>query len=152
MSPEDHVKALAEPGSIEATVSELDAKAKARQLLLEALPQATMSLIEIASACPNQNVRLKAATYIVERGLGPVAKGAAKGEADPIGDLVEEIERAMVNEPDQLADFGNDGLHLTENDRSPVNESPGPVSENQGPDVSRVEDDSKDSFGDDLIG
>jgi hypothetical protein len=96
MSPEDSVNALATSGpTLEDDVREMDYKAQARMDLIASLPNAVQALTDIALHGSNENARIKASTYIIERVLGPSAKNSATGDGDPITDLVNKLTQTL---------------------------------------------------------
>lgn len=93
MNPEDQVAALATRG-LEDDVKEMDVKATARRTMLDALPDALDTITELALLSGNPNVRLKAATYIADRVLGPVGKVGSNGESDPLAEMIAKLQDA----------------------------------------------------------
>ena len=51
-----------------------------RRIFREGLVPATQAIVHLANYGTNDNVRFRAATYVVERNLGPIASGLGKDE------------------------------------------------------------------------
>lgn len=63
----------------------------AERLFDENVVGATMSIIHIARCAPNDNLRFKAAQYIVDRVLGASKKDPQNKDMDPLNRLIQEL-------------------------------------------------------------
>lgn len=81
---------------VEAQMTDVSPTAHSRLMLERASMGATRSIINLALASPNDAIRLKAATYVVDRALGPV--GAKQDPSDPWAELAAECVQDMSME------------------------------------------------------
>jgi hypothetical protein len=63
-------------------------RAKTKELLTQAIPKAVASLLQLSQHAQAENVRLKAAMYIVDKGIGREAAGMV---GDPMEELLKEL-------------------------------------------------------------
>lgn len=86
----------------------MDEAKVAEELLVQALPLATMQLIFLAQHSSNERIRGEYSKYIVERNLGTVKDAnPLMGKKDPLYDLVNSItaeDRAVDEARKKLAD------------------------------------------------
>jgi hypothetical protein len=75
----------------------VDERKTSERLFREALPSATLAVIHMARYSENEQIRFKAATYVVERNLGTLQQASPLNSAsDPLTELLGEL--AMIPE------------------------------------------------------
>lgn len=70
----------------------------ARRLFREALPQAVLGLVDIATNSSNDRTRLTACQYIVERNMGKVGDDPAHVKTDILEGIVADLEESLRKE------------------------------------------------------
>jgi hypothetical protein len=90
--PDQALESLVEEAPLYGETPEMQAK----RIFKENLPLAAQSIAHTAAYSPNESVRLKAATYIVERNLGRLVDANALSTDDPfellLADCVAELQ------------------------------------------------------------
>jgi hypothetical protein len=95
MTPLEAMKALKE-NDLEAELAVIDYIEQAKRILHEGLPGAAQAIINLSKFANSEQIKLAAAKYVIDRGLGPVnGKSTNDNENDPISKLINDI---MENE------------------------------------------------------
>jgi hypothetical protein len=100
--PETSLKSLTE----EAAVWDETATQHAQRLLKENLPLATQSICHIAIYGVNENTRLRAAQYVIDRNLGRVMDTNALTTEDPFENLLADCIAEVAPDGPLLSDVG----------------------------------------------
>src|SRR3954454_6257489 len=84
--PADEMKALEEAATLERHVHDDESSTKiAQRILDDASIAAAQSIVQIATKDPSSSVRLRAASYVIDRALGKA--GAEPNKANPWDEL-----------------------------------------------------------------
>lgn len=83
--------------NMERTVLDLDHEAQVRRLIKEAGPRVTLSLIKLATAGHNENARINASKYLLDKLLDPNAAGSGGVLEDLVADLAKQAEQYANN-------------------------------------------------------